>query len=104
MNPFTLLDKILIVITSIIGLLYLIDDPASKIGNIHLLPQEFLLPKEVLPGSLVITIIGLILFLVLVISRIARYTTVVRDRMIAVIIFAFLRFSFGFHLNKAQLP
>lgn len=99
-NPFTLLDKILIVITSIIGLLYLIDDPASKIGNIHLLPQEFLLPKEVLPGSLVITIIGLILFLVLVISRIARYTTVVRDRMIAVIIFAF--FTVFFWLSFEQ--
>jgi len=100
LNPFTLLDKILIVITSIIGLLYLIDDPASKIGNIHLLPQEFLLPKEVLPGSLVITIIGLILFLVLVISRIARYTTVVRDRMIAVIIFAF--FTVFFWLSFEQ--
>ena len=99
-NPFTLLDKILIVITSIIGLLYLIDDPASKIGNIHLLPQEFLLPKEVLPGSLVITIIGLILFLFLVISRIARYTTVVRDRMIAVIIFAF--FTVFFWLSFEQ--
>lgn len=100
LNPFTLLDKILIVITSIIGLLYLIDDPASKIGNIHLLPQEFLLPKEVLPGSLVITIIGLILFLVLVISRIVRYTTVVRDRMIAVIIFAF--FTVFFWLSFEQ--
>jgi POT family proton-dependent oligopeptide transporter len=100
LNPFTLLDKILIVITSVIGLLYLIDDPASKIGNVHLLPQEFLLPKEVLPGSLVITIIGLILFLVLVISRIARYTTVVRDRMIAVIVFAF--FTVFFWLSFEQ--
>lgn len=100
LNPFTLLDKILIVITSIIGLLYLIDDPASKIGNIHLLPQEFLISKDILPGSLVITIIGLILFLFLVISRIARYTRVVRDRMIAVIIFAF--FTVFFWLSFEQ--
>lgn len=99
-NPFTMFDRILIVITSIIGLLYLINDPASKIGNIHLLPQEFLFPKEVLPGSLVITIIGLILFLVLVISRIARYTPIVRDRMIAVIIFAF--FTVFFWLSFEQ--
>lgn len=99
-NPFTLLDKVLIVITSIIGLLYLIDDPASRIGNIHLLPQEFLVSKDILPGSLVITIIGLVLFLFLVISRIARYTKVVRDRMIAVIIFAF--FTVFFWLSFEQ--
>lgn len=99
-NPFTMLDKVLIVITSIIGLLYLIDDPASKIGNIHLLPQEFLVSKEVLPGALVITIIGLVLFLFLVISRIVRYTKVVRDRMIAVIIFAF--FTVFFWLSFEQ--
>ncbi|MEZ0006030.1 POT family proton-dependent oligopeptide transporter [Flavobacterium sp. 28YEA47A] len=99
-NPFTMLDKILIVITSIIGLLYLIDDPASKIGNIHLLPQEFLVSKDILPGSLVITIIGLVLFLFLVISRIARYTKVVRHRMIAVIIFAF--FTVFFWLSFEQ--
>lgn len=99
-NPFTMLDKILIVITSIIGLLYLIDDPASKIGNIHLLPQEFLVSKEILPGSLVITIIGLLLFLFLVISRITRYTKVVRHRMIAVIIFAF--FTVFFWLSFEQ--
>lgn len=99
-NPFTSIDKVLIVITSIIGLLYLIDDPAAKIANIHLLPQEFLLPKEVLPGALVITIIGLLLFLYLVISRIFRYDRVVRDRMIAVIIFAF--FTVFFWLSFEQ--
>lgn len=99
-NPFTLLDKVLIVITSVIGLLYLIDDPASKIGGVHLLPQEFILPKDVLPGSLVITVIGLLLFLTLVISRIMRYERVVRDRMIAVIIFAF--FTVFFWLSFEQ--
>lgn len=99
-NPFTMLDKILIVITSIIGLLYLIDDPVSKIGNIHLLPQEFLVSKDILPGALVITVIGLILFLFLVISRIIRYTKVVRDRMIAVIVFAF--FTVFFWLSFEQ--
>ncbi|RZJ52039.1 MAG: MFS transporter, partial [Flavobacterium sp.] len=99
-NPFTTVDKILIVITSIIGLLYLINDPVSKIGKIHLLPQEFLLSKDILAGPLVITIIGLILFLFLVISRIVRYERIVRDRMIAVIIFAF--FTVFFWLSFEQ--
>src|SRR5690606_1407780 len=69
-NPFTLFDKILIVISATIGLLFLINDPLSKIGNINLLPEQFLFDKNTLPGPLVITIIGLILFLILVISRI----------------------------------
>ncbi len=87
-NPFTRLDKILILITSVIGLLYLINDPVSKIGGIHLLPEKFLLNKETLGGPLVITILGLVLFLYLIITRIIRYERVIRDRMIAVIIFA----------------
>ena len=99
-NPFTIVDQVLIVITSIIGLLYLINDPVSKIGNIHLLPEEFLVPKSILPGALVITLIGLVLFLYLVISRILRYTRIVRDRMFAVIIFAF--FTVFFWLSFEQ--
>ena len=99
-NPFTTVDKILIVITSVIGLLYLINDPVSKIGGIHMLPQEFLISKDILAGPLVITIIGLILFLFLVISRIVRYERIVRDRMIAVIIFAF--FTVFFWLSFEQ--
>src|SRR5690606_16731253 len=86
-NRFTLIDKILIVVTAVIGLLYLLNDPTSKIGNFHLLPQEFLLSKETLSGPSVIIIIGLVLFLALTISRIIRYDRVIRDRMIVVIIF-----------------
>ena len=100
-NRFTLIDKILIVITSVIGLLYLINDPMSKIAGIHLLPEEFILPKDVLSGPLVITIIGLILFLYLVFSRIFRYDRVIRDRMIAVIIFAFFTVLFFIPFEQA---
>lgn len=100
-NKFTLVDKILIVVTSLIGLLYLINDPVSKIGGVHLLPQEFILPKEVLPGALVVTIIGLLLFLYLVFSRIFRYDKILRDRMIAVIIFAFFTVLFFIPFEQA---
>jgi len=88
LNPFTMMDKILIVITSTIGLLYLLNDPSSKIGGMNLLPEEFLLSKDTLSGAAVIVIIGLFLFLILVSTRIARYDRIVRNRMIAVIIFA----------------
>src|SRR5690554_2033829 len=100
-NPFTLTDKILIVVTSIIGLLYLINDPVSKIGGVHLLPKEFVFPENVMSGPLVITIIGLLLFLYLVFSRISRYDRVLRDRMIAVIIFAFFTVLFFIPFEQA---
>src|SRR5690554_5554977 len=102
-NHFTIVDKALIVITSIIGLLYLLNDPLSKIGNIHLLPQEFLISADVLPGPLVITIIGVVLLFYLLFSRIARYEKILRDRMIAVIIFAFFTVVFFIPLNKQPL-
>ena|SRR5690554_4469461 len=102
-NKFTLVDKALIAITSIIGLLYLINDPVSKIteGAVHLLPEKFIFPVEILSGPLVILLIGLFLFLYLVISRISRYDKVLRDRMIAVIIFAFFTVLFFIPFEQA---
>jgi len=100
-NKFTGLDKILIVVTAIIGLLYLINDPVSKIGGINLLPEEFILSKDAISGPMVITLIGVILFLVLVIGRIVRYEKIVRDKMIAVIIFAFFTVMFFIPFEQA---
>lgn len=105
-NKFTMVDKILIAVTSFIGLFYLIDDPVAKISatkgsEINLLPKEFILSADILPGPLVILIIGFILFLILVISRILRYDRIVRDRMIAVIIFAFFTVLFFIPFEQA---
>ena len=89
-NPFTLLDKILVVASAGIGLLYLINDPLSRIGDLNLLPvvMPFDFGGEPFSGPIGMALIGLFLFLILVISRISRYTKIVRDRLIAVIIFA----------------
>ncbi len=89
-NPFTQLDKILIVFAAIIGLAYAINDPLSKIGGINLFPFEI----GNLSGQYAAVLAALGAFLFLVITRIARYTKVVRDRMIAVIIFAFFTVFF----------
>ena len=89
-NPYTTLDIALIVISTIIGLLYAFNDPLSKIGGINL----FDFKVGDLDGSIVMILIALALFLYLVISRLMRYTTVVRHRMIAVIIFAFFTIFF----------
>ncbi|MCT4665961.1 MAG: peptide MFS transporter [Flavobacteriales bacterium] len=96
-NPFTLVDKILIVFSSIIGLGYAINDPLSKIAKIDLFGFA---STETLEGQYVMALIGLVAFLFLVISRLTRYTAIVRDRMIAVIIFAF--FTVFFWLSFEQ--
>lgn len=89
-NPYTPVDFALIAITTIIGLLYAFNDPLSKIGGINLF--DFKVGK--LDGSIFMILVALALFLYLVISRLVRYTTFVRDRMIAVIIFAFFTIFF----------
>ena len=89
-NPFTLLDKVLILIVTVVGFLYAFNDPLSKIGGINLMPFKI----GDLDGQNVSVLGALILFLILVISRISRYEKVVRDRMIAVIIFAFFTIFF----------
>ena len=89
-NPFTVIDYALIVISTLIGLLYAFNDPLSKIGHINLFPFTI----AGLDGSIFVALVGLALFLFLVISRLLRYTTVVRDRMIAVIVFAFFTIFF----------
>lgn len=93
-NPFTVVDIILIAAASIIGLLYIFNEPTSKIGNFHLLPEKFGLPTDVLSGSNAIILIGIAIFLILIFTRIARYKKIVRDRMIALIIFAFFTVIF----------
>ncbi len=96
-NPFTKLDIVLIIFSAVIGLGYAINDPLSKIAGIDLFSFA---NTSTLPGQYVMVLIGLAAFLVLVIGRITRYERVVRDRMIAVIIFAF--FTVFFWLSFEQ--
>ncbi len=102
-NPFTLFDKILIIVSATIGFLYLINDPTSKIGDVNLLPEKmpFEIGMDSMTGPIGFAIIGLVLFLVLIVSRISRYTKVVRDRMIAVVIFAFFTVIFFLCFEQA---
>lgn len=83
LNPFTTFDKILIILSSLGGLLYLFNDPLSKIGDINMLPFSI----GDMDGSNVTVLTALVLFLVLIISRILRYSKIIRDRIIAVSVF-----------------
>lgn len=102
-NPFSTIDYILIGITTIIGLLFAFDAPLYVIGKIDLLPSVDLsfLGLDTLRGMYVLTIAGLLLFIGLIISRLVRYDKIVRDRMIAVIIFAFFTIFFWMSFEQA---
>lgn len=89
-NPFTQIDKILIIISAVLGLGYVFNDPLSKIGGINLFPFEL----GGLGGEYVVVLIAIFVFFYLVISRILRYPKVVRDRMIALTVFGFFTIFF----------
>ncbi len=90
LNPFTPIDKILISITALIGFTWLINDPMSKIGSVNV----FNFSLAGYEGSTVMIVFAVVLFLYLIISRILRYSEMVRDRMFAVAIFAFFTIFF----------
>lgn len=83
LNPFTTFDYILIVLSAFGGLLYLFNDPIEKVSGNSLVPFEV----GGLSGSNFIVLVALILFLILLVSRISRYIPIVRDRIIAVVFF-----------------
>ncbi|WP_299119891.1 peptide MFS transporter [uncultured Winogradskyella sp.] len=83
LNPFTSLDKLLIVLSSAGGLLYLFNGPLSAIGGINLLNFKV---GDVVGANFTI-LVSLAMFLFLIITRISRYTKVVRDKIIAVSVF-----------------
>ncbi|MFB9056977.1 peptide MFS transporter [Mariniflexile ostreae] len=93
LNPFTAFDKILIALSSVGGLLYLFNDPLEKIGGSSMLPFEIM----GMSGSNAVVLTALALFLILLIMRISRYIPIVRDRLVAVSVFAlFTVFFFAF--------
>ena len=97
LNPFSRMDMIIIVICSVLAFLWILNDPLSKIGNVNIFNFELF----GYPGSGVIILAALVFFLVMLISRIIRYTPVVRDRMIAVAIFAFFTIFFWASFEQA---
>lgn len=93
LNPFTMLDYVLIALSSIGGLLYLFNDPLETIYATSLVPFEI----GGMSGTNIVVLAALVMFLILLITRIARYLPIVRDRLIAVSIFGlFTVFFFAF--------
>ncbi len=91
-NPFTLVDKILIGGFASMSLLWIFNDPLTKIGEMPLVSEGMANNILAAMGVLLFTILGM---------RIVRYAPVVRDRMIAVAIFAFFTVFFWASFEQA---
>jgi POT family proton-dependent oligopeptide transporter len=95
LNPFSMFDKILIVLSAAIGIIWVLNDPISKIGGTNIL-----MINEIDYSNHFI-LIGLFAFLILIISRILRYPKITRDRMIAIVIFAIMTVIFWMSFEQA---
>lgn len=97
LNPFTLVDKLLMGVTATMGLLWLVNDPMSKIGGVNLFDFQVM----GYDGANFVILLALLLFLFLITARTSRYTPVVRDKLIAVGIFAFFTIFFWAAFEQA---
>lgn len=94
-NPFTMLDKILIGIVSVLGLTWVINDPVSKITNFNV----FAFGGTDYSGHAII--FALIVFIFILVSRTLRYSKITRDRMFAVMIIASIIIFFWASFEQA---
>ncbi len=91
-NPFTSWQLIFIALSSVIGLLWLINSPASKISEGSFNLFDFNLFG--LGGNDIMILLALALFIVLLVYRLTQYSKITRDKMIAVAFFSFLTIFF----------
>ena len=91
-NPFTNIQLIIIGIASVLGLAWILNDPISKIseGSYNLF-NFYVFGTS---GSNAAIFTALALFVLLLAIRIPRYDKITRDRMVAVIFFAFVTIFF----------
>ncbi|PKQ43877.1 peptide MFS transporter [Confluentibacter flavum] len=92
LNPFTNLQLTIIILAAVCGLAWILNDPVSKIsgGDYNL----FDFSAFGLDGSTIIILLALLLFILLLIIRLPKYDKITRDRMLAVMFFAFITIFF----------
>lgn len=89
-NPFTSWQLVLIAISSILGLLWILNDPASKISGGKVNVFGFLGEN----GNSIAIVSALVLFIILLVYRFTQYSKITREKLIAVTFFAFLTIFF----------
>ena len=101
-NLFLPIDYFLILIFIISALIFIINDPLSKIADIDILNFTILSMSD----SLFFALTAFLSFALLLVLRIPRYSPIVRDRMIAFSIFSFFTIFFwaAFEQGAGSLP
>ena len=89
-NPFTPIQLGVIAITCVLGLLWIVNDPASKISGGKINIFGFLGEN----GNSIAIVTALILFIMLLMYRFTQYSQITKEKLIAVTFFAFLTIFF----------
>ena len=102
LNPFLPIDILLILTFVVSSLIFIINDPLSKIGGIDILNFTYF----GMENSLFFALIAFVAFIALLLVRIPRYTLIVRDRMIVFTIFCIFTVFFwaAFEQGAGSLP
>jgi len=102
LNKFITLDYVLIGVFIVSALIFIINDPLSKIGSIDTL--NFTVAG--MTDSLFFALLAGIVFVIILMVRIPRYEKIVRDRMIAFTIFCIFTIFFwaAFEQAAGSLP
>lgn len=87
-NPFTKWQMALVAMSSLLGLLWLINSPATKIsgGSFNMFDFEI----AGMSGNDVAILLAFAMFIVLLVYRLTQYSKITRDKMIAIAFFCFL--------------
>ena len=99
LNPFLPIDILLILTFVVSALIFIINDPLSKIGGVDILNFTYFGMENSL-------FFALVAFIALLLVRIPRYTLIVRDRMIVFTIFCIFTVFFwaAFEQGAGSLP
>ena len=89
-NPFSPWQLGVIALSSLLGLLWILNDPASKISGGKINIFSFLGDN----GNSIAIVSALILFIILLVYRFTQYSQITREKLIAVTFFAFLTIFF----------
>ncbi|MDC1259517.1 peptide MFS transporter [Flavobacteriaceae bacterium] len=92
LNPFTQLQLTLIAVAGVLGISWIFNDPISKISEGAYNLFDFSMFG--MEGSNLAILAALGLFVILLVIRIPKYDRVTRDRMLAVMFFAFITIFF----------
>lgn len=102
LNPFRPLDLFLIAVFTVSALIFIINDPLSKIGDIQTLSFDLLGMTD----SMFFALLAAVSFILLLLIRLPRYVKIERDKMIAFAIFCVFTVFFwaAFEQAAGSLP